>query len=324
MPVYFFWGSDEFRLKQAVQKLRDRVLDPAWASFNYDKLPAESLEQALEQALTPPFGAGQRLVWLADTPIAQRCSEPALAALARTLPAVLETTTLLLTSGQKPDGRLKSTKLLKKYGEVREFASFSPWQTQQIEQQVKQMAEAAGLSLQPAAVARLAEAVGADTRQLANELEKLSLYWADCSQPLTPEAVSALVANSAQSSLQLAAALRLGQPERALALAAELVAANEPVLKIVATLVGQFRRWLWVKLMTETGERDFPTLAKAAEIGNPARVYYLQQEVRSLSLAQLQQALEILLSLEYSFKRGAADQQLQTAMVELSTCLRNR
>lgn len=34
MPIYFYWGEDDFTLNQAVNHLRDRVLDPAWVSFS--------------------------------------------------------------------------------------------------------------------------------------------------------------------------------------------------------------------------------------------------------------------------------------------------
>jgi len=54
--------------------------------------------------------------------------------------------------------------------------------------------------------------------------------------------------------LHLAAAIRVGDAAKALALIAQLLSRNEPALRIVATLIGQFRTWLWVKLMTEAGE----------------------------------------------------------------------
>ncbi|NEP16773.1 MAG: DNA polymerase III subunit delta [Leptolyngbya sp. SIO4C1] len=323
MPVYFFWGADEFRMKKAIAALRDRALDPSWASFNYDKIAADtsdSVIQALNQAVTPPFGLGQRFVWLTDTTLAQRCPEAVLQELARTLPAVPETTVLLLTSANKPDGRLKSTKLLQKHADVREFSSIPPWKVDQITHQVYQVAKEIDLRLQPQAAELLAAAVGSDTRRLYNELEKLSLYW-QSTEPLPPEAVTQLVVTSTQSSLQLANALREGQVDRALSLAAELLGQNEPALRIVSTLVGQFRTWLWVKVMSEAGERDPRAIAQAAEVSNPKRIYFLQKEVRSLSASALQAALDSLLALEFSLKQGAPDQiALQTKIIEIAHC----
>jgi DNA polymerase III subunit delta len=326
MPIYFFWGADEFRLKKAVMTLRDRTLDPSWASFNYDRIAPELADgpmQALNQAMTPPFGMGQRFVWLADTPLAQRCPEEVLVELERTLPAVLETTVLLLTSANKPDGRLKSTKLLKKYAEFREFEAIAPWQNDQLLAQVKRVAQELNLRLQPRSAELLAEAVGADTRRLYNEVEKLALYWSEQNQPkrepLPPEVISQLVAVSTQTSFQLSEALIAGKTAQALSLASDLLANNEPALRVVATLVGQFRRWLWVSLLAAEGERDAQAIAKAAEINNPKRVYILQKQVRGCSPTQLNKAMALLLELEFGLKRGAPEEiTLQTKVIEIA------
>ncbi len=326
MPIYFFWGADEFRLKKAVTTLRDRILNPDWASFNYDRINpdlADGPMQALNQAMTPPFGLGQRLVWLADTSLGQRCPEEVLAEMERTLPAVPDTTVLLLTSTNKPDGRLKSTKLLTKYAEVREFAAIAPWQNDQLIGQVKRVAQEMNLRLQPRAAELLAEAVGADTRRLYNEIEKLALYWSEQGQPkrepLPPEVIAQLVTVSTQTSFQLSEALIAGKTDQALSLASDLLANNEPALRVVATLVGQFRRWLWVSLLSTEGERDAQAIAKAAEINNPKRVYILQKQVRGCSPAQLNQAMSLLLALEFGLKRGAPEEiTLHTKMIEIA------
>ena len=310
--------------KRAVKALCDRNLDHDWASFNYEKIPPEqsdSVIQGLNQAMTPPFGMGKRIVWLVDTPICQRCSAALLTELERTLPNIPDSSILLLTSSNKPDGRLKSTKLLKKHADIREFDTIPPWKTDQIEHQVYQVAKEVGLQLTPAAAALLGEAIGSDTRRLYNELEKLKTYWTQPKQALPPEAVNELVATSTQSSLQLAAALRQGNTDRALTLITELLERNEPALRIVATLVGQFRTWLWVKLMTEAGERDNRTIAQAADVGNPKRIYFLQKEVREISSLQLKKSLKLLLSLEYSLKQGAPETvTLHTKIIELAHC----
>ncbi|MFQ3617583.1 MAG: DNA polymerase III subunit delta [Cyanobacteriota bacterium] len=325
MPIYLFWGDDEYAMQQAVKDLRDRTLDPNWASFNYDKISPEQPDgviQALNQAMTPPFGMGQRLVWLAETTVCQRCSEDLLAELSRTLPEVPDSTVLLLTSSSKPDGRAKSTKLLQKYAEIREFAAIAPWQTDQILQRVRQVAQSKGVKLTPGAAQLLAEAIGNDTRRLHNELEKLHLF-AGGGKPIDEGAIALLVSASAQNSLKLAEAIRLGDTGRAISLVADLFARNEPALRIVATLVGQFRTWLWVKLMTEAGERDNAAIARAADIANPKRIYFLQQDVRAIALHRLQQSLPLLLQLEAGLKHGADERVLmQSKVIELCQVFR--
>ena len=323
MPAYLYWGDDSFALSRAVQTLRDRILDPAWESFNYTKLTPDqpdALTQALNQTMTPPFGMGKRLVWLADTTVGQRCSEAELAELQRTLPVVPDESVLLMTSSNKPDGRLKSTKFIQKHVTVKEFSAIPPWKTDLLVRQVQTAAKDMGVSLAPAAAEQLAEAVGNDTRQLYSELEKLALYASGEGGKGTVDehAIALLVNTYTQNSLKLADAIRQGDTSQALTLVNDLFNRNEPALRIVATLVGRFRMWLWVKLMVETGERDDKVIARAAEVGNPKRMYFLKQEVRSMRLSACQQSMVYLLELESGLKRGANDRMLmQTKVIEL-------
>ncbi len=328
MPTYLYWGEDSFAMEQAIKTRQAQDLDPNWASFNFDKIMPEQSDaiiQALNQAMTPPFGAGNRLVWLADTSLTQRCAEDLLAELERTLPVIPDTTTLLLTSSHKPDGRLKSTKLLQKYAQIQEFLPIPPWKTDLIAQQVRQVAQTLGVKLTADAIALVTEAVGNNTRQLYSELEKIRLLAGSGNKPLTAAAIAPLLTASNQNSLNLVAAIREGQTAAALELVADLLRQNEPALRIVATLVGQFRQKLWIKLMLETGERDDQAIAKAAELNNPKQLYFLKKELASLSLAQLQQTLPLLLELDYSLKRSADETAiLQTKVIELCQIFRPR
>lgn len=322
MAIYLYWGEDDFAMRQAVETLRDRTLDPQWVSFNYEKIPPEQPDaviQALNQAMTAPFGMGSRFVWLADTTICQRCSEDLLSELERTLPDIPETTVLLLTTQTKPDGRIRSTKLLQKYAEIREFSSIPPWKTEQITQRVRQAADEVGVKLTTAAMELLAQSVGNDTRHLFSELEKLRLYAGATAKPLDQETVASLVVANTQNSLQLADSIRRGDTAQSLALVADLLNRNEPALRIVATLVGQFRLWLWVKLMMESGERDERAIARVAELSNPKRIYFLQKNIQFISSQQLRQTLPLLLELEFSLKTQGMDEitSLQTKTVEL-------
>ncbi|MGF1536441.1 MAG: DNA polymerase III subunit delta [Elainellaceae cyanobacterium] len=316
MPVYFFWGDDDYSLGRAVQTLRAQSLDPAWASVNFNKWTADGdVVMSLSQAMTPPFGAGQRFIWLADTGLGQQCPKPLLEELQRTLPQVPPTTVLLLTASQKPDGRLKSTKLLQQHAQVREFSTIPPWKADQLARQVQDIARTLQVPLATGAADALAEAVGNNTRQIYIELEKLQLF--TDGQPVTPEAIAQLVGNYTQSSLKLAAAIRDGDTAEALTQLQDLLSRNEPSLRIVAVLVGQFRTWLWIKLMLAAGERDERAIAQAAEVRNPKRIYFLKQEVKRPSLESLQRSLSLLLELESGLKLGGGEMLMQTKTIEL-------
>lgn len=306
MSIYLFWGEDDFSMTRSIESLRQSSLDPNWVAFNEDKISADqgdALTHALTQSMTPPFGGGSRFVWLVETTITQQCPPEILSQLESTLPLIPESTVFLLTTRHKPDGRLKSTKYLQEHAKIQEFSLIPPWKTDELEQQVSKIAQEVGVKLTRPAVVLLTEAVGNNTRLLYNELEKLKLYGGEHTSGLGEDVIRTLVQCSSQNSLQLASAIRQGQKERALDLIADLISQNEPALKIVATLVGQFRTWLWVKVLSEAKMGD-DKIAQALELGNPKRIYFLKQEVKSLRIGALEKAFPVLLELEGGLKRG--------------------
>ena len=308
--MHVYWGDDTTALEHAVTALVQKVLDPAWESFNLQRLDGQQ-EDAATLALTTvrmaPLGGGGRLVHVANSPFCERCPPELLAALATTLPQIPPNCHLLLTSVNKPDGRLKSTKLLQKVATVKPFPRPAVWDSRGQRQMVQRAAKAAGVTMEPAAEAALAEAVGSDSGRLAGELEKLDLY--SDGKRITTAAVAALVGTTSQTSLQVGEALLHNRVPTALHLLDELLRANEPALRIQASLVSQVRGWLWVALMTAAGEKDAQTIAKAAGLGNPRRVYVLQRQVQDCRPQRLQQLLTTLLELEWALKQGTPPRQ---------------
>lgn len=329
MPCYFFWGEDEFALTQAVEKLKAQVLDPAWIQFNYEQFAGdrlESFDEALNQAMTPVFGMGGRLVWIKETKIGHQAADAFYQNLERTLAALPESSHLLFTSDKKPQKRLKAIKLLEKHHtQFSEFTLISPWQTEALIDRTGQWARQWGLRLSEEAVELLAIAVGNDTRRLTNELEKLQLFGSGEGAVIGRGEISRLVVSDTQNSLQLAKALGKGQRAIAIQLIYDLLNLNEPALKITATLVGQFRTWTKLKLLLEQGERDNQKIAKAIGIGNPKRIYFLSKEVHHLRGDRWLRCLPILLDLELQLKRGVPpDTALITAASKICTLCSGR
>ena len=328
MPIYLFWGDDDFTMTQMIEKKRQEVLDPNWIQFNYDKLPGDQYDeiiQGLNQIMTPVFGMGGRLVWLENTTITQSCPNDILTELSRTLPVIPENAYLLLTTSKKPNQKGESFKLIKKYGEIKEFSLIPPWKTDAINKQVRNIATEIGVKLTPGAVELLAESVGNQTRQLWQELEKLKLYGINKNQALDVEDVAALVSANNQNSLKLASFIVRGNTSQSLKIIHDLIQQNEPALRILATLIGQFRTWTMIKLMYEAGERDEKKIASTAEISNPKRLYFLRKDIARVSGKQLLASFPILLDLESNLKLSSNHIEiLETKIIELCNIYQNR
>jgi DNA polymerase-3 subunit delta len=306
MPIHLYWGDDEAARTRAVEALVTRWVDPAWAAINLSRLdgndPSQAA-QALEEARTPPFAGGCRMVVLQRSPFCAACPADLAARLEGAVDLIPEMCHLVLVSAGKPDARLRTTKALRQRAEERSFELPAVWDGAGQLELVAATARELGLRLEPAAAEALAEAIGSDSARLASELEKLALHGGD--GPITAAAVEVLVGGRATSSLAVGDALVAGQVAEAIARVDALLAANEPALRIVAALSGQIRGWLWVSLLERSGEQDVAVIAKAAGIGNPRRVYVLRKQIRGRSAAQLLGLLRQVLEVEAALKRGA-------------------
>ena len=311
MPIHLIWGDDEAERSRAVEALVKNQVDPSWQSINLSRLDgndAAQAAQALEEARTAPFGGGDRVIVLQRSPFCNQCPADLAEQLEASLNLVAEQCHLVLVNTAKPDGRLKTTKALQKLvksGEAKERSFQLPaiWDGSGQVELVQRTAQELGLTLQPDAAQALSDAIGSDSARLASELEKLSLY-AGAGQAITAQAVDALIGSQATNALQVGDALLAGQPAAAVALVDVLLAANEPALRIVATLCGQIRGWLWVSLLDQQGESDVNSIAKAAGIGNPKRIYVMRKQIRGRKPERLLALLSQLLQVEASLKRG--------------------
>lgn len=314
MPVIVFYGEDEFSISLAVKQLQSTICHPNWSQFNYTKIPPhpEGLMQGIELATSAAWGEGGRLVWLQNN--RGECTEAQLESLEHCLNNLPQDNTLLFTSNTKPDARLKSTKLLLKFAQFQEFPIIPPWQHEQLLTYVTKTAHQLSLNLTSEAVAALVEAVGNNSRLLHSELQKLSLY--ALNRQITAADVFTIVSANTSNSLKLANYILQQNVAETITCFNHLLADNEPLPKIVATLITQFRTWLWVKLLTQKGESD-SVIAQAAEINNPKRLYYIRKEIAAVSLQRLQQNLCQLLELELLTKTGGSNTDITNQLIKL-------
>jgi DNA polymerase-3 subunit delta len=305
MPIHLLWGDDEAARNRAVEALVEKLADPVWAAINISRLDGNETAQAaqaLEEARTPPFGGGARVVVLQRSPFCQACPAELAAQLEASLPLIPADCHLLLCSPGKPDARLRTTKALRQLAEEQSFVLPALWDGEGLLALVRRTAAALGLDLAEDAAEALAEAIGSDSTRLASELEKLALYRQGV---IDRAAVEALVGGRSTSSLAVGDALLAGRPAEAIALVDALLEAHEPALRLVAALSNQVRGWLWVALLESRGETDVGVIAKAAGLGNPKRVYVMRKQIRGRSPAQLLELLGRVLAVEMALKRGS-------------------
>ena len=314
MPIHLLWGDDAAARDRAIDALIGKVVDPSWSSLNLSRLDgadAGQALQALEEARTPPFATGERLVLLQRSPFCNGCTSELADRFEAALELIPDSSHLVLVNPAKPDGRLRTTKALQKRIKAKldaeqSFQLPAVWDGAGQRQLVERTASDLALELEPAAVDALIDAIGNDSARLSAELQKLALHAASQGiTRITADAVTTLIDGQAANALQVGDALLEGQVGDAISRLDALIDAGEPALRIVATLTGQIRGWLWVSLMEQQGERDVAVIAKAVGIGNPKRIYVMRKQLQGRPPTRCLKLLGRLLEVEAALKRGA-------------------
>ena len=322
MPIHLIWGDDAAAQEHAIESLISEVIDPAWSSINLSRLDgADSgqASQALEEARTPPFGGGDRIVLLQRSPFCNACPNELADRFENALELIPATSHLVLCNPNKPDGRLRTTKALQKLVKLKQaheksFVLPAIWDGAGQRELVERTSRDLGLQLEPEATTALVEAIGNDSTRLKSELQKLALHaetykegrtTGEASTLICAENVAALIEGMATNALQVGDSLLAGEAGEAIARLDALLDAGEPALRIVATLTGQIRGWLWVSLLEQQGERDVNVIAKAAGIGNPKRIYVMRKQLQGRPPQRFLKLLSRLLEVEAALKRGA-------------------
>ena len=309
------WGDDSGARNQAIETIIEKIVDPSWKALNlsrFDGKDIEQVNQCLEEVRTPPFGNGSRVLTVDTSPFCNGCSSELATKFESIIQLIPINTHLILSNGLKPDGRLRTTKLLQKLIQskiVQENKFMLPaiWDINGQQQLVERTAKELGLEVHNDAIVALVEAIGTDSTRLRSELEKISLLQqSKCKESnlITVATVNELISGIKTNSLQIADSLLQGKSGEALLRVNALLDSGEPALRILASLTTQIRGWLWVSLLDKQNEKDVSFIAKEAGIANPKRIYVIRKQIKGKPSILFINLLNQLLEIEISLKKG--------------------
>ena len=321
MPIELIWGDNTAESENEIEKIINQIIDPNWLSLNLSRLDGENpdqVKQALEEARTPPFGSGGRIVLLKRSPVCNGCSKE-LAILFEGINDLIPLNTyLILNNINKPDGRLKTTKTLQKLIKEKKvteksFVLPSIWDIAGQKLLISKTAERKGLELDEEAILLLVESIGNDSQKLSVELEKLSLYIQKYPTDSTSNKqiksikgnqIQDLIAGISTNAFAVSDSLLKNDNGQAISLLDALLEKGEPPLRIVTTLSNQIRGFFWVSMLDKQGEKDVGVIAKAAGIANPKRIYIMRKQIQGKQPEQFLKLLSRLLEVEAAIKSG--------------------
>ncbi len=215
-PVFLVYGEDEYTVKRRARELFDKlagenpdieteVID-GYVNNSHEALGA--LGRLREALQTLPFFGSEKCIWLKNSNflgrergVASSDVTEALRSLAKELERFDWGRVRLLVSATKVDRQLTIFNTLAAIGETEEHGAWDFGQkggAERAEEWVKQEWERLGKGSTPEARALLLARIGANPRQLGNEIEKIDLYAGDAAE-IQEHHVSAVVARNEQA-----------------------------------------------------------------------------------------------------------------------------
>ena len=322
MPIHLIWGDDYEASNREIEEIIQKVIDPAWKAFNNSQIDGNDAKQnfrAMEEVQSAPFGNGGRIVLVRRSPFCNGCSVELANKLEQSIQLIPENTHLILNNSNKPDKRLKTTKLIQKSIQANSFSSEKsftlplPWDINGQHNLVKNIAKKLNLKINHETIELIVESLGNDSSLINTELQKLALFSMgnnqilSANQPIeiSKELVKKLIPNNSTNALEIANLLLKHDKIIALNKIQSLLNNGEPALRLITTLTGQARGWLWVHLLDSQGKKDIQEISKAAGIANPKRIFVIRKQIQGKSLEVLLDLMKKLLKIEASVKSGS-------------------
>ncbi|MFD2257336.1 DNA polymerase III subunit delta [Luteolibacter algae] len=265
-------GSDEGLVREEALALFNKLTGGNDDGFTHETIDgnadnSESAYQlcssAVQSLMTMPMFGGDKVVWLRNvnflgddvTGRAQR-TEAGVEALRGTLEKGLPEGIKFLLSADKVDKRRAFWKFLDKNASVRSYdkidVSRDGWQDE-VGRLVEGRADELGLTFENEALELFIMLAGEQSKQIANELEKLDLYLGRERREVTEDDVRALVPLSRAAVIfETGKAIQTGNVARAIQLVDEQLEAEESAIGIMrASIINVVRNLYMAKLILE-------------------------------------------------------------------------
>ncbi|MGJ8695984.1 MAG: DNA polymerase III subunit delta [Verrucomicrobiaceae bacterium] len=349
MPVYVVTGSDEGKVSEEASKLFEKLKPAGSDEFANEIIEgaADNAEhahtiasQAVEGLQTMGFFGGAKVVWLknANFMASDRTSEAERAKtgvenILDTLRSGLPDEVTFLLSATGIDKRRAFYKWLTKNAEVRSYdridVSKDGWEDK-VALLVERGAGDKNLTFTSDALHLFVQLAGEDTRQISNELEKLSLFLGTDRSEVTLADVQTMVPLSRKGVIwEISRAIEARRASRAIELIDQQLTKNESAIALVkAAIIPTVRNLFFAKLIepyrsvNSAPKGILAVLPKKKEGGiNTWGLKMAAKGARGFTLPQLQRGLEACLHADRALVTTGQDHRmvLHRLVVELCT-----
>lgn len=312
-PILVLTGEDvgqfEWLKKDILQKV---AYDPSDLNYSYFDMKETSYAVVELDLVSLPFFADEKIVildHLLDLTTAKKrvLTDEDLKQFESYLEMPSESTKLVIFAEGKLDSKRRLVKLLKREAQIVEAATPTD---QDLKRYFASQAQELGLKFVGDALDQLLLKSGYDFGELQKNLALLQAYKED--GQITLEDVEEAVPKTLQDNIfDLTQMILKRQIDQASNLVKDLRLQGEDEIKLIAIMLGQFRLFTQVKILSEEGQTESQIVTSLSDLSgrkiNPYQVKFALRDSRRLSLPFLKKAMITLIETDYAIKSGKYD-----------------
>lgn len=314
LPLYLFYGEEEFLIQEATNLIIGKVVDPGARDFNLNMLYCRdtSASELVNLCQTLPFMSEKRLVIAKDL---DAFKAPDLEELTPYLKDPSPSTCLVMVSNEGRYEKKAVTSAVEAHGAV---IRFFPLLDREIVPWIEGWAKARGLSVQRDAAQYLWQTVGNDLQKIGNELEKVAIFIKE-KKTITFDDMKSVVGDFREySSFDLAAAIGAKNREKAFLILTRLMQEGEAPVGLLGSISWNFRRLLQAKSMEAAGAGKDEIIKKLRIIFHQAPQF--QEQMRRYSIDELQKIFTVMLNADKALKSSGLPGKLVLERMILRMC----
>ena len=312
-PAYYFYGTEDYLIDEALSAIKSSALAPGFESMNYSAFDRVSMDaaQAVSMAGTFPAFSGKRLIVVRHAGSLKPFEQELFSAYLKD-PAPFSCL-VFISDSYKMDIGATLAVLIRGKGEVRQFkhldaAALMDW--------VKRQAKSLGKAISPDAATKLIELAGPGLRGVKAELEKIALFTGDKAAIDETDVEEAGLDIREETIFNLTNAIGERDVKKALGIYVKL--SGEPPVKVLGAIAYEMRALIKIKSVLKKGSNAREQAGVTGVLQWKFDSYVKRS--RLFSDSELKSALKKLCETDERLKTGTMPPAvaIQTLIMELS------
>ena len=314
LPLYLFYGEEEFLIQEVVDLIIKKVVDPGTSDFNFNTVYCRETSAAdlVNLCQTLPFMSDHRLV-IAKELDAYKAGD--LDELVAYLKSPSPSTCLVMVSNQR---RFDKKTVLSPVDAQGAVTVFYPLLDRDIVAWIEGWAVARGLRMKRDAAQYVWQTIGNELQKISNELEKAHISIKERKE-LTFDDVKAVVGDFREyTSFDLADAIGRKNGEKAFLILSRLIQEGEQPVGLLGSIAWNFRRLMRAKAMEAAGIGYEDIKRKLGVIFHQSAAF--QEQMRKFTFDELRETFSIMLVTDTALKSSGLSGKLTLERMIMRLC----